>query len=99
VMYSNVLFFKNNGNVSSALSVLQNPVQQTLKFEFKSDINSPTEVAVYNTMGVKVYATTIVAAKGTNFISSALDASIKSGTYVLEVKNSSNRSVSKFLKN
>jgi hypothetical protein len=99
VMYTNVLFFKNGGNVASTLSILQNPVLQTLKFDFKSDSNTPTEVAVYNTMGVKVYATSFVASKGNNFISTAMGSTLKTGTYVLEVKNTTNRSVSKFLKN
>jgi hypothetical protein len=98
VIYSDVLFIKKQGTVSNTLSLQQNPVKNTLKFSFTSDINSQTEVAVYNMLGVKVYQTSFAASKGANTISKTLDGQIKGGTYVLEVKNATNRSIAKFLK-
>ena len=53
---------------------------------------------IYNMLGVKVYGSVFQAYKGTNNISTQLDAQIKGGTYVLEIKNSTNRSIAKFLK-
>ena len=98
-MYSAVLFIKKQAATTSALSLLQNPVQSTLKFSFQSGINAATQVTVYNTLGVKVYQTSFAAQKGTNTIAMTLDGQIKGGTYVLEVMNATNRNSAKFLKN
>ena len=98
VIYSDVLFIKKQGTVSNTINLQQNPVKSTLKFSFTSDTNSQTELAVYNLLGVKVYQTSFAAFKGANTISKTLDGQIKGGTYVLEVKNATNRSIAKFLK-
>ena len=72
-IYSAILFIKKQGTTTSALSLLQNPVQSTLKFSFQSGINAATQVTVYNTLGVKVYQTSFAAQKGTNTIAMTLD--------------------------
>jgi len=97
-IYSDVLFIKKQGTVANAISLLQNPVKNTLKFTFTSDINSQTEISVYNLLGVKVYQSSFAASKGANTIAKTLDGQIKGGTYVLEIKNATNRSIAKFLK-
>ena len=98
-MYSAVLFMKKQVTTTSALNLLQNPVQSTIKFSFQSGINAATQVTVYNTLGVKVYQTSFAAQKGANTIAMTLDGQIKGGTYVLEVMNATNRNSAKFLKN
>ncbi|RYZ30660.1 MAG: T9SS type A sorting domain-containing protein [Chitinophagaceae bacterium] len=97
-IYSDVLFMKNQGTGVKTLSLLQNPVKNVLKFTFTSDINSQTEIAVYNMLGVKVFQSSFAASKGANTVAKTLDGQIKGGTYVLEVKNATNRSIAKFLK-
>ena len=97
-IYSAILFIKKQTTAATTLSLLQNPVKQTLKFSFVSESNAPTEVSVYNMLGVKVFKTTFQASKGTNLTTTILDDQIKGGTYVLEVKNVTNRSLAKFLK-
>lgn len=97
-IYSDVLFIKKQGTAANAISLLQNPVKNTLKFTFTSDINSQTEISVYNLLGVKVYQSSFAASKGANTIAKTLDGQIKGGTYVLEIKNATNRSIAKFLK-
>jgi hypothetical protein len=96
--YSNVLFIKKQRTAENSFSLLQNPVKQTLQFSFVSASNAPTEINVYNMLGVNVFKTTFQAAKGNNLITNHLNAQIKGGTYVLEVKNVTNRSIAKFLK-
>jgi len=98
VIYSDVIFIKKQGAVSNILNLQQNPVKNTLQFTFTSDSNGQSDVTVYNMLGVKVYQTSFAASKGANAISKTLDGQIKGGTYVLEVKNATNRSIAKFLK-
>jgi hypothetical protein len=98
VSYSNVVFLKRQGAASTSISLLQNPVETTLRFSFVSGSTAPTEVAVYNMTGVKVFHTSLQALKGLNTLTSTLDGSIQSGTYVLEVTNKTTRSVAKFVK-
>ena len=96
--YSNVVLVKTSENANGTLRLLQNPVQHTLKFSFQSDANMATNITVYNTLGVKVYQTTFNAFKGVNTVAKTLDATIKGGTYVLEISSATGRSVAKFLK-
>jgi hypothetical protein len=98
-MFSNVLVFKNETAAGRALNLLQNPVQQSVKISFVSEGNLATTLSVYHlSSGSKVFETTIPSWKGANVITTPLDAQLKAGMYLLEIKQSNYRSTVVFLK-
>jgi methionine-rich copper-binding protein CopC len=83
---------------NSTLALLQNPVQQTLAFSFTSSNSTSNEIAVYNLVGLKVYAQKLGVQKGNNSVSLQLNNNLNPGTYILEVKNNTERTTTKFIK-
>jgi hypothetical protein len=99
VSYSKVLLIKTQATSNnSTLALLQNPVQQTLAFSFTSSNSTSNEIAVYNLVGLKVYAQKLGVQKGNNSVSLQLNNNLNPGTYILEVKNNSERTTTKFIK-
>jgi hypothetical protein len=99
VSYSKVLLIKaQSGGSNNSLALLQNPVQHTLAFSFTSSATSTNEIAVYNLVGAKVHAEKLTVQKGNNVISLKLNNNLSSGTYFLEVKNNTERTTTKFIK-
>lgn len=98
-MYSNVVMFKTEAGATQALALLQNPVQESLKFGFVSQTKTQATVNVYNLSGIKVFQTSLQAWKGYNVITTPLDSKVKTGTYLLEVSTTDNRNVARFFKN
>jgi hypothetical protein len=96
--YSKILLIKSQTESANTVSLLQNPVQETLTFSFTSATNANNEVAVYNLVGAKVYAEKILAQKGKNSVSVKLNSYLSAGTYILEVRNANERSIAKFIK-
>ena len=96
--YSKILLIKSQAESAGTMSLLQNPVQETLTFSFTSTTNANNEVAVYNLVGAKVYAEKILAQKGKNSVSVKLNSYLSAGTYILEVRNANQRSIAKFIK-
>lgn len=96
--YSKVLLIKGQTTTANTVILYQNPIQETLTFSFTSATNANNEIAVYNLVGAKVYAEKIIAQKGTNSVSIKLNSYMTAGTYILEVKNSTERNVAKFIK-
>lgn len=96
--YSKILLIKSQTESATTMSLLQNPVQETLTFSFTSATNANNEVAVYNLVGAKVYAEKILAQKGKNSVSVKLNSYLSAGTYILEVRNANQRSIAKFIK-
>jgi hypothetical protein len=96
--YSKILLIKTQAESAGTMSLLQNPVQETLTFSFTSTTNANNEVAVYNLVGAKVYGEKILAQKGKNSVSVKLNSYLSAGTYILEVRNANQRSIAKFIK-
>ena len=96
--YSKVILIKSQTTTANTVNLYQNPIQETLNFSFNSTANASNEIAVYNLVGAKVYAEKLLAQKGTNSVSIKLNSHLTSGTYILEVKNSTERSIAKFIK-
>lgn len=97
-MYSNVVFFKSGATAAGGLTLLQNPVQQSLKFGFTSENKTAGLLTIYNQSGIKIFQKEFQAWKGYNFITAQLDAQFKSGLYLLEVTNQDKRNTVMFLK-
>ncbi len=99
VSYSKVLLMKAHTQGSSnAVTLLQNPVQQTLAFSFTSSTASVNEIAIYNLVGAKVHVEKMMVQKGNNTVTLKLANNLTSGTYILEVKNNLERTTTKFIK-
>ena len=96
--YSKVLLIKSQTTTGNTVNLYQNPIQETLTFSFNAATNANNEIAVYNLVGAKVYAEKMLAQKGTNLVSIKLNSHLTSGTYILEVRNSTERSIAKFIK-
>ena len=96
--YSKVLLIKSQTTTANTVNLYQNPIQETLTFSFTSASNASNEIAVYNLVGAKVYAEKLLAQKGMNSVSINLNSYLTSGTYILEVRNSTERSIAKFIK-
>jgi hypothetical protein len=96
--YSKVLLIKSQIEAGNTISLLQNPVQENLTFSFISTTSTTTDVTAYNVTGIKVYSQKINAQKGKNSVSINLDTHLSAGTYILEVKNNTDRSIAKFIK-
>ena len=96
--YSKVLLVKSQTTTASTVNLYQNPIRETLTFSFNSATNASNEIAVYNLVGAKVYAESLLAQKGTNSVSIKLNNHLTSGTYILEIRNSTERSIAKFIK-
>lgn len=97
--YSSIIVLKiAKAAAVNNLTVLQNPVQSSLTFNYTTQTAGESEVAIYNAAGVKVYSTKANFQKGNNTLS--LDASNKlmPGTYLLEVANKNERSIVKLMK-
>lgn len=84
----------NNNN----LVILQNPVASTLMFHYTSSTTNKSTVNIYNTAGARMLTNSIGFQAGTNAVSINLDGKFNSGTYILEVINGSERTVSKLIK-
>jgi hypothetical protein len=99
VSYSNIIVLKSatekNG---TAINILKNPVESTLTFTYSASAASQGQVAIYNTVGVKVYSSRLASQKGTNAVSLNLDSRMAAGTYILEVVNGTERAVTRMIK-
>jgi hypothetical protein len=83
---------------NNKLVILQNPVESTLMFQYTSTASTKGIVNIYNTSGARMLTTGINIQTGMNAASINLDGKFNSGTYLLEVINGAERTVSKLIK-
>jgi hypothetical protein len=98
VSYSKIILIKAQEEASATIALLQNPVRDNLSFSFTSLTDKVSDVTIYSLSGAKVLTQRIATQKGRNSISIALNNYITSGTYILEVRNNTERSITKFIK-
>ncbi len=67
-------------------------------FTYTSGASGKSTVNIYNVAGARMLTTVANLQAGTNTVSLNLDGKFTSGTYLLEVINGSERSVSKLIK-
>jgi hypothetical protein len=97
--YTKFISLKNDGKtLASAITLMLNPVQTTLSFQFVASVSEDAIVSIYNVTGVKVQTFTIKMQKGVNSILHPLDSRIGRGTYILEVSSNTQRSAIKLTK-
>lgn len=99
VSYSNVIALKSaTAKTASGITILQNPVASVLTFTYSATTATQGQVAIYNTLGVKVYSSRITSQKGSNSVSLTLEGHLAAGTYILEVVNGTDRAVTRMIK-
>ncbi len=96
--YSNVVFIKKETAAANSITLLQNPVKQSLQFTFLAESNQSADITIYSMTGIKVYQTKFTALKGNNNVTTSLKKHFSNGAYLVEVKTIENRSIAKFLK-
>jgi hypothetical protein len=98
VSYSKIILIKVQVDESNTIALLQNPVRDNLSFSFTSSTDKASDITIYSMAGTKVLTQKIATQKGRNSVSIALNSYITSGTYILEVRNNTERSITKFIK-
>ena len=97
--HSKVIQLKNNRLVrESAIRVLNSSTASQLGFAYQSEVKGPGEVSVYNISGAKVYSGRVFTTTGSNLFTLNVNGGIKGGVYILEVRNSKERTAIKFIK-
>lgn len=97
--YSKVIrLTAENDAADKQIRILQNPVSTSLQFTYKASSNESSRVTIYTASGVKVFSTQLLSVKGINTCLLNLGSDITTGIYLLEIINSKERSVSRFMK-
>lgn len=98
--YSRTIAVQEAGAASASnLTLLQNPVNTTLRFTYKAVANGTGVVNVYTMSGVKVFSTSLAVRSGLNQTALNLDNRLTPGAYILEMVNGTDRSLAKVVKN
>lgn len=95
---SKIVSIVTNAGASKSLVLLQNPVISDLQFTYQSAVAEVSSVVLYNLSGVKMYSTHIQVQKGSNSFSLPVNNHLSTGTYLMEVANSTGKLVTKMLK-
>ena len=96
--YSKVLAFKAQDNNQTALRIINNPVTDKITFSYQTTSNQNLQVKVYDMTGRIYINESTKANKGQNLISFPLSSSIKSGIYMVELNDGTERYTTKFVR-
>jgi hypothetical protein len=95
--YSNVLSF-TTAAFDQSLTLLQNPVQATLRFTVPVSVTRINGITIYSASGIKVSTAKTKFDKNNNTISMALQANLPTGTYILQVLTDAGSKTATFIK-
>jgi len=99
ITYTKTVYLKPEGLAkSNELTLLQNPVQSALAFNYTTQAEGIATVNIYNSVGARVQTFRISVSKGINSVQQALSTGMTPGMYILEVINGTEKQVSKFNK-
>lgn len=99
ISYSNIIKLSaNTPSLTSQIKMMQNPVSASLNFTYTSTVNTISKMNVYDMAGRKVFSTPVTSQKGANVVSMGISNKLTVGSYVLEITNSYERSITKFTK-
>lgn len=97
--YSKTIFLQEGSSAkASNLTILQNPVLSTIKFDYTAALSGTSAVTIYNLAGVRIFTTQVMMNKGRNTLAMDLDSRVTPGSYILEVVSGTDRSVAKLVK-
>ena len=99
IIYSKVILLKDkNDKGDEGITVLENPVRESLTFSYATNKSGLREVSIYNMVGVKVYHNQVNAQAGTNSFSLPLGNSMSKGIYFVQVTNGTKINQTKIVK-
>jgi hypothetical protein len=97
--YSKIIVLKNSTDTkASTITVLRNPVQESIAFNYNSTETGVAIINVYNAAGLKMMSFQHTMQKGINSIDKPLSVNFNNGSYIMEVIKNNERSVVKLLK-
>jgi hypothetical protein len=98
ITYSNIVFFRAQAKQSASLTLVQNPVQSAVNFNYIASQNVAADIAVYTSNGVRILSQKHSLQKGNNSLTISLNNMLKKGIYLLEVNDGFNRQTVRFVK-
>ena len=99
VTYSKTILFQSETVANAGgLRIVNNPATDKLSLSFTSADNQPLEIKVYDLSGRMQMNQKINVYQGANIINLPLNSAFKTGLYAVEVCNSSEKLVAKFVK-
>ncbi|HEV8506432.1 MAG TPA: T9SS type A sorting domain-containing protein [Chitinophagaceae bacterium] len=96
--YSSAIVLEKLSVNSGSLAIVNNPATDKLTLSYSSIANQSVEIKIYDLAGRIHMKQKTNVSLGTNFISLALNSAFTVGTYVVEVRDASQRQTAKFLK-
>ena len=98
VSYSGVVMLASSKTSGDALTLLENPVVNSLRFNYHANINAAGMVHVYDVTGKKIFSRQLTLQKGINSLSIELDKNIIPGTYLVQLMSGNENKVTRFIK-
>jgi len=96
--YSKIIALGDKEATPGNLTILENPVGETLGFNYTAGKTDEFALNIYNMNGAKVYSSKVKLTKGANILSHDLGVKIASGVYVLEISSNQERASARLIK-
>jgi len=96
--YSSAIVLEKLSVKGGSLTIVNNPATDKLTMSYSSAVSQSVEIKIYDLAGRMQMKQKTNVYQGTNFISLALNSAFTIGTYVVEVRNASERQTAKFVK-
>jgi hypothetical protein len=96
--YSSAIVLEKLSVKGGPLTIINNPATDKLTMSYSSAVSQSVEIKIYDLAGRMQMKQKTNVYQGTNFISLALNSAFTIGTYVVEVRNASERQTAKFVK-
>jgi hypothetical protein len=98
VTYSDLLLFRNRTNKYAEIKIAGNPVRENLVLNYTASETKISDLKIYDQSGKLVLNQKLNTVEGINSISIPLNASMKPGLYITEIRMGYERQTGKFLK-
>ena len=96
--YSDISFVEGKATAGQSISLIANPVESYLTFQYAASAAGTAAIKIYNLSGATVLTQKISLTKGYNNITIATDGKFYAGAYILELVNNTENSRTKFIK-
>jgi hypothetical protein len=99
ITYSKILAFQTKTATSgNGIKIINNPITDKLTLSYSSVSTQSVQIKVYDLNGRMQMSERMNAYEGSNLISLTISSSFKTGMYVVEINNGSERQTAKFVK-
>jgi hypothetical protein len=96
--YSNAIVLQNPNVKGDLFTIVNNPATDKLTLTYSSARNQSLEIKIYDMAGRMQMNQRTNVYQGSNAISLTLNSALKTGAYVVEVRNASESQAAKFVK-